>query len=330
VGKEKFPSKPPLLLQARKDVLPMSKLYVLNGPDIGRSFELKEGVNYLGRSSGNDVQIKDHTVSRQHLRILKKGNSYFLTDLGSLNGTFFGGNYLIPGIEVEVKEGVPIAIAMSLVCIGEQALGHVMPFLDSTGLNREIGEGSAIFAIHKGKTNQKKLESLYKISEVLALDLPIKDKLGKVLDIIVELLVRIDRAAIILIDSITTKTTEFIYRSKAGEVHPTSVFSLDAVYQVIKGKRAVAISDARTEETEIELAATLKSKEITSVMCVPIMSHSDVLGVIYLDSLKRPYGFLQQDVALFQDIAQRAVLAIEQDRFTSELENVADKLLNPN
>ena len=306
----------------------MSKLYVLNEPDTGRSFELKEGANYLGRSHENEVQIKDETVSRQHLRILKKGNSYFLTDLESLNGTFCGGHYLNAGIEVEVKEGMPIAIGMTLLCIGEQSLGKVMPFLDATGLSREIGEGSGIFAIHKGKTNQKKLESLYKISKVLALGLPIKDKLGKVLDIIVELLTRIDRAAIILIDPVTTKTTQFIYRSKADEVHARSVFSLDAVSQVIKGKKAVAISDARTEETEIELAATLRMKEITSVMCVPIMSQSDILGVIYLDSLKKPYGFFQEDVALFQHIAERAVPAIEHYKFASELENAADRLLN--
>ena len=306
----------------------MTNFHVLNGPDQGRAFELKEGANYLGRSRENDVQIRDQTVSRRHLRILKKGSSHFLTDLGSLNGTFFGGKYLNAGVEVEVKEGVPIAIGMTLLCIGEQSLGELVPFLNSTGLNREIGEGSGIFSIHKGKTNQKKLESLHKISEVLALGLPMKDKLEKVLDIIIELLMRIDRAAIILIDPVTTKTTQFVYRSKAKEGGARSVFSRDAVDRVIKGKRAIAISDSSTEQTEIELAATLKLKEISSVMCVPVMAHSDLLGVIYLDSLKRPYGFSPEDVSLFEHIAQRTVRAIESDRFASELEKVAEELLN--
>jgi GAF domain-containing protein len=49
------------------------------------------------------------------------------------------------------------------------------------------------------------------------------------------------------------------------------------------------------------------------------ISHYDVCGVIYLDSVKKPYGFLPQDVALFEDIARRALLAIEQHKLPSEL-----------
>jgi pSer/pThr/pTyr-binding forkhead associated (FHA) protein len=62
-----------------------------------------------------------------------------LTDLGSLNGTFCGGHYLNAGIEVEVKEGMPIAIGMTLFVYREQSLGEVMPFLMPQAQQRNMG-----------------------------------------------------------------------------------------------------------------------------------------------------------------------------------------------
>jgi len=93
----------------------MSRLYVLNGLDIGGSFQLKEGVNTIGRAFENDIVLKDKTVSRQHLRIVKQADRYLVTDLESKNGTFFSGKYLPPETEREVKEGVPIAIGMTVI-----------------------------------------------------------------------------------------------------------------------------------------------------------------------------------------------------------------------
>src|SRR4030042_1649736 len=79
----------------------MAKLYVLNGAQAGKSFELREGNNYVGRSS-EDIHIKDPTVSREHLRITVRRGRYYLTDLGGRNRTFLDGNYLAPGLEYEV------------------------------------------------------------------------------------------------------------------------------------------------------------------------------------------------------------------------------------
>ena len=50
----------------------MSRLYILNGPDKGQSFEMHEGDNFIGRSSENDFMVKDNTVSRKHLKIIKR------------------------------------------------------------------------------------------------------------------------------------------------------------------------------------------------------------------------------------------------------------------
>ena len=69
------------------------------------------------------------------------------------------------------------------------------------------------------------------------------------------------------------------------------------------------------DEPEVELADTLKLLRIRSVMCVPLMGISQIIGALYVDSLNRPYGFRKEDLSLFVELCQRTVLAIENARF---------------
>jgi putative methionine-R-sulfoxide reductase with GAF domain len=304
----------------------MSKLYVLNGLDAGRSFQLKEGSNTLGRAFENDVRLRDKTVSRQHLRIENTAGRYFLTDLQSKNGTFLDGKYLLPGTEGEVREGVPIAIGMIVVAIGEAAMTLTKPFLDSVGLTREIGEESGIFVIHKDRTNQKKLEMLYRVTSVFEQSLMLKEALDKVVDIIAELLGEIDTVSFILVDPATTKIGLFSHRSKRPEHRPPLKFSPQVLYEVIKSKRTVMISNSDSEEVNRALASTLKMNGISSVMCVPMIADSQVVGVIYLHSMKKLYGFTPEDVALFEDVAQRTMRFVQYGQHLSELSRMIEKL----
>jgi two-component system, NtrC family, sensor kinase len=302
----------------------MGKLYVLNGLEAGRSFQLKDGVNTIGRAFENDVILQDKTVSRQHLRIVNNAGRYFVTDLESKNGTFFSGKYLPPETEREVKEGVPIAIGMTVIGIGEASVILTKPFLDSVGLTKQTGEESGIFIVHQDKTNQKKLETLYRVSNVFEQKLKLKEALDKVLDIIAELLVEIDTASIILIDPYTTKISFFSHRSKKREYSTALKFSPQVLSEVIKRKQTVMISDSDTEEVNRELASTLKMHGISSVMCVPMISDSQVMGVLYLHSLKKPYGFTPEDVSLFEEIAQRTDSFVQYGQYLSELSKVME------
>ena len=302
----------------------MTKLYVLNGPQGGLSFDLNEGPTYIGRSPDNDIQIEDKTVSRKHLRILKRGDTYYITDLKSRNGTFFNGNYLAPAIELEIKEGVPVAIGMSVICLGEACREHMTPFLDSIGLTNETGEESGIFQEHREKTNQRKLQLLYDVSNVLTESLPMREALQKILDHIFDLLRRIDRGAFILLDPETHEIREIVFRSKRPTDDPNMIFCRDVVNRVIRDGKPMAVSDAQTEEDEI--ADTLKVLSIESVVCVPLMSGSQIIGAVYVDSLERPYGFRGEDLSLFMDLSHRTALAIETAQLTSELTEIADSL----
>ena len=114
----------------------MPKLYVLDGPDRGRSFDLEGGTTYIGRSPRNDIQLKDSYVSRRHLRVLRKGERYFVEDLKSKNGTSVAGEALRPGIEFELKEQTPILIGVTVICLGEKCLEEITSLLDSINVPR--------------------------------------------------------------------------------------------------------------------------------------------------------------------------------------------------
>ncbi len=68
-----------------------AKVVVVSGVDDGRKFELTGRNVSVGRGMDNDIVLTDLAVSRRHLRIDKEGQSYFLQDQGSGNGTLLNG-----------------------------------------------------------------------------------------------------------------------------------------------------------------------------------------------------------------------------------------------
>jgi len=64
------------------------KITILTGPYEGTTFEFEYDIN-IGRDISNDLALPlDLTVSRKHAKISINNNQFFITDLGSTNGTF--------------------------------------------------------------------------------------------------------------------------------------------------------------------------------------------------------------------------------------------------
>ena len=67
----------------------MPTLFVLSGPEIGRSFEL-DGEVVVGRSPENAVPLAAPSISRRHARIAHEATGWVVHDLDSRNGLFSG------------------------------------------------------------------------------------------------------------------------------------------------------------------------------------------------------------------------------------------------
>ena len=55
---------------------------------VGRRLELTEGAVTIGRSPESTIFIESETVSRSHARIERRDRGFFLSDCGSVNGTY--------------------------------------------------------------------------------------------------------------------------------------------------------------------------------------------------------------------------------------------------
>ena len=78
----------------------MASIRVIQGPDKGRTFDLRAGDNVVGRENGATIVLNDQTASRAHSCIRVDNGQSLLSDVGSANGTFLNG----------VKIGHPTAL----------------------------------------------------------------------------------------------------------------------------------------------------------------------------------------------------------------------------
>ena len=115
----------------REDKIDMDVRVVMKKDNKTQHFDMDSDIVTIGRSSENDIQINDKYISREHLRIRRKGDRYFVKDLGSENGTFVNGIQIPLGVNIEVAKGTAIITGMSVICLGEGDSGNAFTFLES-------------------------------------------------------------------------------------------------------------------------------------------------------------------------------------------------------
>jgi len=288
----------------------MPKVFIMNGPDRGQMYGIKKTLIQIGRAPENDVQVKDKSVSRVHLNIAKTGSKYFITDLDSKNGTFIDGVRIAPGREYEVKEGMPVAIGKTFFSLGKAYPDDVLEALDSVDLFKELDESDRGGPKDRPSTARNNMELIYKVSNVLMQSLTTEEILEKILHHILELLRRIDRGVIILLNRETGQIGDVISVIKTSDKDCTASYSRTVVDRVVREGKPVSMRDTLVE-SETNLSESIRLNKIRSVMCVPLISKARVMGVIYVDSLNRPYGFRKEDLDLLTALSSPAAATIE-------------------
>jgi pSer/pThr/pTyr-binding forkhead associated (FHA) protein len=288
----------PLLEQ--KHVVP-TKLCIMEGPAKGKKFDLKEKTMFIGRSPRNDIQIKDIMISRKHLKIFKVGETLFIEDLMSTNGTQFNGELITSGEAFEVGDGDTISLGNTVIRFGE------IPSPESSDTDTS---GSKHNLINERRTESPKKLELDKITGMFDQSLNIDGMLEKLLGHVFDTLPRIDRAAILAFNNQKGQVEEVICKSRKENGNGTFRYNFGLLGRIVKDGKAVKVSDT-TYVAQADQSGDMDTEYTSSTLYVPIVTNTKVRGAMYLNSSPGPFeGFRKDDLSLFDSLSGLIGVAI--------------------
>ncbi|MGB9178136.1 MAG: FHA domain-containing protein [Pyrinomonadaceae bacterium] len=102
-----------------------ARLVIERGRSAGKQFPLSDEESQIGRWDADggifpdvdlDADDPEAKVSRRHARIMRRGELYFIEDLGSTNGTFINrGRRLLPGDRQPLRDGDEIIVGKTFL-----------------------------------------------------------------------------------------------------------------------------------------------------------------------------------------------------------------------
>jgi GAF domain-containing protein len=190
---------------------------------------------------------------------------------------------------------------------------QVVPFMDTVSLIRKKGKKDGVSEGERLRIEQNREDLLSEVSLSLKESGVLKVALGKVLEHIFYHLKSIDRGAFVLADPDTLHISETICRVDKSGMDNIASFSEEVVKTVLKGGKPLIFTKGYPEERN-GFSNTIELHKIESLMCAPLNNGSRIMGAMYVDSLKRPDGFSDDDLLILLDVAQRVALAVETDR----------------
>ncbi|KAI9152677.1 hypothetical protein H9P43_009473 [Blastocladiella emersonii ATCC 22665] len=191
--------------------------------------------------------------------------------------------------------------------------------LDGESPQTDFPPASEIEDVDTLKEDYEKLRLAYELSK-LSYASSIHDHLAKMVDLMFSVL-PVDRGVVLLVDNATNLlVTNLVHlRPGAGYEGREILLSSTILQRVYKTRKCLVTSDA-SEDPDLGNSKSIAKGQIRSVLCVPIIAHEEVLGILHLDSRNRINTFLEKDVALVQTIINQTAIQIENSVLFEQLQ----------
>ncbi|MBN1475292.1 FHA domain-containing protein [Candidatus Sumerlaeota bacterium] len=295
------------------------KLHVIKGTNRGSVFALRGEIITIGRNPENDVVINDAAASRFHARIERRGDQFFILDLGSTHGTFV--NEVRNNQEMMLSSGDHIRIGISEMVFQSRWPGES---LETIPLER-VDDGSLIggerprsvdlpgdtvaFSLpavshSSAGLSESHAERLSRVADAIQSVLDLDDLLAALMSTIFEVFAP-ERGIIFLRDEESGALLPRVQRPE-GDIGVSQTI----VDFAVENRSSLLVSDVAGDERFAD-AESVMAQSIRSAICSPLVSKERVLGVLYIDTQSHRISYRSEDLALLNLIAANAAIAIE-------------------
>lgn len=275
--------------------------------------------------------IPDHTVSRRHARIRRRGDSYFAEDLHSFNGTFVLGTRLRPGAWHPLREGDELSVASvpmvfhSLVEPARESMPTIITkSVDAMEMTRMLDAPASASPGEMQQTVQK-LHAMAQVSIALGVVTNQATLIEKIMNFIFDLFPLAERAFMFLKKNEGEAPVPVAARRRDGAIEdPDHVrISRTIVKEVLNKKQSILSVDTLSDR-HFGAQVSIISQAIRSVMCVPLILEGECLGLIQVDTSSDPYAFKEQDLEMLTGVCAEAAVALKNFQLYNDIEQLLD------
>ncbi len=288
----------------------MAVLVLTNGNPPGQVIEISEPETLIGRLPKCTIVLDPHGVSREHARIARKGENFYIKDLESRNKTKVNEKVISPNKDHLLQQGDRINI-----CDVEMVFYQSFPQTNLVGNGDLVvteGEDTTIHTLDASRSDlltsikpELKLKAILEISRNLSSALKIDAVAPKVLESLLELFGQAERAFLVLLkadDGKKWSIRQTFHKLRAPKRPPSGVvnrlgpaladearlsISRSIINHVLVQKKAVLSQDAGND-MNLPTSASIADLKIRSVMCAPLLTpDGQALGILQLDTSDR-------------------------------------------
>jgi phosphoserine phosphatase RsbU/P len=289
-------------------------------------WELDQPVTRLGRSSRATLQLADPTVSKEHAEIVRRGEHWFVRDLGSRNGTRVNG--------VEARE--PLAVAPGdMLEIGHVSLRVTAePPPPPLRLNEHTVVGSSLHIrvddvlAQPMRSKQDPATLVHLLAEagrLLVLPRPLRETCEAVLEF-VERAVPASRYVLLLRPQPDADPVQLAARTGGGRADQPLALSRTIMKTVMDDRVSVLTGNAATDQ-RFAGQMSIVQQAVRSAMAVPLFDNEQVLGLLYVDSQSPTIAFDERQLELLTLLANMAAVKITNARLL-EAEQARQRIAN--